>query len=36
VVFKGIGLEGVDWICLAKGRDNLQAVMNTVMNLQVL
>jgi hypothetical protein len=34
VVFKDIGLEGVDWIYLAMGRDHSQAVMNTVMNLQ--
>jgi len=35
VVFKDIGLEGVDWIYLAKGRDHWQAVVNRVMNPQV-
>jgi hypothetical protein len=28
-----IGLEGVDWFHLAQGRDQWQALVNTVMNL---
>jgi len=32
---KEIGWEGVDWILLAQNRDQWQAVVNTVMNLQV-
>ena len=35
MVFKDMGLEGVTWIYLAKGRDHWQAVVDTVMNLQV-
>jgi hypothetical protein len=31
-----IGWEGVDWIHLAQDRDQWQAVVNTVTNLQVL
>jgi hypothetical protein len=31
-----IGWEGVEWIHLIQGRDQLQALVNTVMNLQVL
>jgi hypothetical protein len=30
-----IGWEGVDWIHLARDRDQWQAVVNTVMNLRV-
>jgi hypothetical protein len=30
-----IGWEGVDWIDLAQDRDELLAVVNTVMNIQV-
>jgi hypothetical protein len=30
-----IGLDGVDWIELAEDRDQLMAVVNTVMNLRV-
>jgi hypothetical protein len=30
------GLEGVDWIKLAQGRDRWRAVVNAVMNLLVL
>jgi hypothetical protein len=30
-----IGLEGVDWMHLAQDRDQLWAVVNTVMNLWV-
>jgi hypothetical protein len=33
---KEIGREGVDWVYLAKDRDMSQAVVNTVMDLQVL
>jgi hypothetical protein len=32
---KEIGCEGVDWIYLAEDRDQWQAVVNMVMNLQV-
>jgi hypothetical protein len=31
----GIGLNNVDWICLARDRDLKTAVVNTVMNLMV-
>jgi hypothetical protein len=31
-----IGLRGVDWIRLAQDRDRWRAVVNAVMNLQVL
>jgi hypothetical protein len=31
-----IGLEGVDWTYLARDRDRWWAVVNTVLNLQVL
>jgi CRISPR/Cas system-associated protein Cas7 (RAMP superfamily) len=31
-----IGLESVDWIYLAQDRDRWQALVNTVMDLQVL
>jgi hypothetical protein len=31
-----IGLESVDWIHLAQDRDRWQALVNTVMDLQVL
>jgi hypothetical protein len=30
------GWEGVDWMHLAEGRDQCQALVNMVMNLQVL
>jgi hypothetical protein len=30
-----VGWEGVDWIHLAQDRDQWQALVNTVMNLQV-
>jgi hypothetical protein len=30
-----VKLEGVDWIRVAQDRDRWQAVMNTIMNLQV-
>jgi len=30
-----IGKEGVDWIHLGQDRDQWQAVVNTVMNLQI-
>jgi hypothetical protein len=30
-----IGLEGVDWIHLAKDRDQWRALVSTVMNLRV-
>jgi len=30
-----IGWEGVDWINLAQDRDQWQALVNTVMNLQI-
>jgi hypothetical protein len=30
-----IGWKGVDWIHLTEDRDQLQAVVNTVMNLRV-
>jgi hypothetical protein len=30
-----IGLDGVDWIDLAKDRDQRRALVNTVMNLRV-
>jgi hypothetical protein len=32
---KEIGSEGVDWINVAPNRDRWQALVNTVMNLQV-
>jgi hypothetical protein len=31
-----IGWDGVDWIDLAQDRDRWRALVNTVMNLQVL
>ena len=31
-----VGWWGIDWIDLAQGRDRWRAVVNTVMNLQVL
>ena len=31
----GLGGEGTDWIDLAQDRDRWQALVNTVMNLQV-
>jgi hypothetical protein len=30
-----IGFDGVDWICLAQGRELWQTLVNTVMNLRV-
>jgi hypothetical protein len=30
-----IGWEGIDWIRLAQDRDQLQALVNTIMNLRV-
>jgi hypothetical protein len=33
---KGIGWDGIDWIDLAQDRDQWRALVNTVMNLQVL
>jgi hypothetical protein len=33
--FTEIGLESVDWIHLAQDKDWWQALVNTVMNLQV-
>jgi hypothetical protein len=30
-----IGWDGVDWVALAQDRDNLRALVNTVMNLRV-
>ena len=33
-VFKKLGGD-MDWVDLAQGRDNLRAVVNTVMNLRV-
>lgn len=35
VDLKEVGCRGVDWIHLAQGRETWQAVVNTVMNLQV-
>ena len=32
---KAVGLEGVDWICLAHDRDKLQNLMNVLRNLWV-
>jgi hypothetical protein len=32
---KEVGREGVDWIHLAQDRDQWQAIVNTVMNIQV-
>jgi hypothetical protein len=34
--FREIGRDGVDWIKLAQERDHWRALVNTVMNLQVL
>jgi hypothetical protein len=31
-----IGLDGMDWIDLAQGRDQWRALLNTVMNLRIL
>jgi hypothetical protein len=31
---RGTGWEDMDWIDLAQGRDQLQALVNTVMNLR--
>jgi hypothetical protein len=36
MVLKEIGCGSVDWIQLAQDRDRWRAVVNTVMNLQVL
>jgi hypothetical protein len=33
--FRDIGWDGVDWIDLAKGRDQWRALVNMVMNLRV-
>jgi hypothetical protein len=33
--FKAMGYEGVDWIHLPQERDQWQALVNTVINLQV-
>jgi hypothetical protein len=33
---RGIGLGGVEWIYLAQDRDHWRAVVNAVMNLQLL
>jgi hypothetical protein len=30
-----IGWDGTDWIILAQDRDNLRALVNTVMNIRV-
>jgi hypothetical protein len=32
---QGLGWEGMNWIDLAQDRDRWQALLNTVMNLQV-
>jgi hypothetical protein len=34
--FNDIGWEGVEWIHLAQDRDQWRAVVNAVMNMQVL
>jgi len=33
--FKEMGLESVDYVCLARGRDQWRAVVNTAMNIGV-
>jgi hypothetical protein len=33
--FREIGWKGVDWLHLAHDRDQLRALVNTVLNLQV-
>jgi hypothetical protein len=34
-ILNKIGLEGMNWISVAHGRDNWQAVVNTVLNVRV-
>jgi hypothetical protein len=34
--FRGIGWDGIDWVDLAQNRDQWRALVNTVMEIQVL